>query len=149
MSTRRVERINDLLRSELSELIGRELKDPRLAGLISITEVETTSDLRHAKVFVSVFGSDEERQSSLAALRSAAGFLRHEVAQRIVIRHMPELDFRLDSSIERGDRILRLLRQVAEEEAAKPPASGRAGRRRPGLPGATGQPKRAGHGAGG
>jgi ribosome-binding factor A len=122
MSTRRVERINDLLRSELSELIGRELKDPRLAGLISITEVETTSDLRHAKVFVSVFGSDEERQSSLAALRSAAGFLRHEVAQRIVIRHMPELEFRLDSSIERGDRILRLLRQVAEEDAAKAPA---------------------------
>src|SRR5437899_10570399 len=138
MSTRRVERINDLLRSELSELIGRELKDPRLAGLISITEVETTSDLRHAKVFVSVFGRDEERQSSLAALRSAAGFLRHEVAQRIVIRHMPELDFRLDSSIERGDRILRLLRQVAEENATRAPAP----RARP-------RRGRAGHGAGG
>ena len=137
-STRRVERINELLRDELSALIGRELKDPRLAGLISITEVETTSDLRHAKVFVSVFGSDEERQSSLAALRSAAGFLRHEVAQRIVIRHMPELDFRLDSSIERGDRILRLLRQVAEEDATRPPAP----RARP-------RRGRTGHGSGG
>ena len=139
-STRRVERINDLLRSELSELIGRELKDPRLAGLISITEVETTSDLRHAKVFVSVFGSDEERQSSLAALRSAAGFLRHEVAQRIVIRHMPELDFRIDSSIERGDRILRLLRQVAEEDAARAPAKPRARARRTGSGPGKGQP---------
>src|SRR4051812_29746539 len=113
-SSRRVERINDLLRSELSELIGRTMKDPRLAGLISVTEVETTSDLRHAKVFVSVFGSDEERQSTLTALRAASGFLRHEVAQRIVIRHMPELEFRLDSSIEQGDRILRLLKQVAD-----------------------------------
>ena len=136
-STRRVERINELLRDELSQLIGRELKDPRLAGLISITEVETTSDLRHAKVFVSVFGSDEERQSSLAALRSAAGFLRHEVAQRIEIRHMPELDFRLDASIERGDRILRLLRQVAEEDAARAPERPRARTRRAGRPGST------------
>ena len=122
MSTRRVERINDLLRSELSELIGRTMKDPRLAGLVSITEVETTSDLRHAKVFVSVFGSEEERQSSLSALRNASGFLRREVAQRIVLRHMPELDFRLDSSLEHGDRILRLLRQVADEETAAGPA---------------------------
>src|SRR5919202_2852366 len=131
MSSRRVEGIHDLLRSELSELIGRELKDPRLAGLISVTEVETTSDLRHAKVFVSVFGSDEERQSTLTALRNAAGFLRHEVAQRIVIRHMPELEFRLDSSLERGDRILRLLPQVAAGDATRapaPPARPRRGR---------------------
>src|SRR5437870_11462132 len=122
MRTRRVERINDLLRDELSELIGRELKDPRLAGLISITEVETTSDLRHARVFVSVFGSDEERESSLAALRNASGFLRREVAQRITLRHMPELEFRLDSSLEHGDRILRLLKEVADAEAPAAPA---------------------------
>src|SRR5437868_1376722 len=115
MPTRRVERINDLLRAELSELIGRTMKDPRLAGLVSITEVETTSDLRHARVFVSVFGSEEDRQSSLTALRAASGFLRREVAQRITFRHMPELEFQLDSSLERGDRILQLIKQVASE----------------------------------
>src|SRR5438876_10119376 len=130
-STRRVERINELLRDELSELIGRELKDPRLAGLVSITEVETTNDLRHAKVFVSVFGSDDERESSLVALRNAAGFLRREVAQRITMRHMPELDFRLDSSLEHGDHILRLLRQVANQDAPSASRRRRAGRPEP------------------
>jgi ribosome-binding factor A len=126
--SRRIERVNDLLRSELSELIGRTLKDPRVAGLVSLTEVETSADLRHARVYVSVFGSDEERRSTLAALRHAAGFLRHEVAQRVTLRHMPELDFQLDSSIERGDRILQLLRQVqpAPEQPARRPSRARA-----------------------
>src|SRR5205823_598400 len=108
-------------------LIGRTMKDPRLAGLVSITEVETTSDLRHARVFVSVFGSEEDRESSLTALRNASGFLRREVAQRITFRHMPELEFRLDSSLEHGDRILRLLKQVADADApAAPPPRRRA-----------------------
>ena len=118
MARRRVERINDLLRSELSELIGRTLKDPRLAGLVSITQVEVTSDLRHARVYVSVFGSDEEQASSLKALRSASGFLRHEVAQRVILRHMPELEFQLDSSLEQGDHILRLLKEVGSQARA-------------------------------
>jgi ribosome-binding factor A len=129
MAGRRLERINDLLRDELSELIGREIKDPRLAGLVSITQVETTADLRHARVYVSVFGSDEDRSSSIAALRSASGFLRHEVAQRIVLRHMPELEFKLDSSLETGDRILRLLKQVHDEDAAKTKAAPRRARK--------------------
>src|SRR5438128_12340267 len=116
MPSRRIERVNDLLRSELSELIGRTLKDPRVAGLVSLTEVETSADLRHARVYVSVFGSDEERQSTLTALRHASGFLRHEVAQRVTLRHMPELDFQLDSSLEHGDRILRLLKQVQAQD---------------------------------
>ena len=117
MANRRIDRVNELLRTELSEVISRELKDPRLAGLISITEVETTADLRHARVFVSVFGREEERQSSLEALRSATGFLRREVAQRVTFRYMPELEFRLDTSLEHGDRIMRLLKQVAPPAA--------------------------------
>lgn len=120
MPSRRIERVNDLIRSELSELIGRELKDPRVAGLVSLTEVETTSDLRHARVFVSVFGSEEERKSTLTALRHAAGFLRHEVAQRVTLRTVPELEFQLDHSLEQGDRILRLLKQVQPEPAPAP-----------------------------
>lgn len=115
-----MERVNELLRSEISELVSRELKDPRLTGLISITEVKTTSDLRHSRVYVSVYGSDEEQKSSLAALRSAAGFLRYEVAQRVTLRHMPELEFELDTSMEHGDRILRLLKQVNDQSAPAP-----------------------------
>lgn len=124
---RRIDRINELLRSEIAELISREIKDPRLAGLISVTEVDTTTDLRHAKVFVSVFGTEEDRASSLAALRSATGFLRREVAQRVTFRHMPELEFHLDTSLEHGDRIMRLLRQVADEKGSPTakPARGR------------------------
>jgi ribosome-binding factor A len=122
---RRIDRINDLLRSEIAELISREIKDPRLAGLVSVTEVDTTTDLRHAKVFISVFGTEEERASSLAALRSATGFLRREVAQRVTFRHMPELEFHLDTSLEHGDRIMRLLRQVAHEKAPAEPRRAR------------------------
>jgi ribosome-binding factor A len=122
---RRIDRVNELLRSEIAELISREIKDPRLAGMISVTEVETTTDLRHAKVFVSVFGTEEERSSSLAALRSATGFVRREVAQRVTFRHMPELEFHLDSSIEQGDKIMRLLRQVADEQVGAAPKAAR------------------------
>jgi ribosome-binding factor A len=115
MPSRRIERVNDLLRSELSELIGRTLKDPRVAGLVSLTEVETTADLRHARVYVSVFGSDDDQKSTLTALRSAAGFLRREIAQRVTLRTVPELEFQLDKSLEQGDRILRLLKQVQSD----------------------------------
>src|SRR5436190_18895671 len=110
-----MERINDLIRAELSELIGRTVKDPRVAGLVSLTEVETSADLRHAKVFVSVFGSEEEKKATLAALKHAAGFLRHEIAQRLTMRTVPAFEFQLDTSLEHGDRILRLLKQVHEE----------------------------------
>lgn len=120
MALRRLERINDLLRTELSEVIHRSLKDPRVGGLVSITQVETSADLRHARVYVSVFGSDDERASSMQALRSAAGFIRHEVAQRVILRHMPELEFLIDSSIERGDRILRLIKEAVATEAPRP-----------------------------
>jgi ribosome-binding factor A len=127
VANRRIDRVNELLRSELSELISREIKDPRLSGLISVTEVDTTADLRHAKVFVSVFGREDERRSSLEALRSATGFLRREVAQRVTFRYMPELEFHLDSSIEQGDRIMQLLKQVAPASPARKPRQPRRG----------------------
>jgi ribosome-binding factor A len=127
VTNRRIDRVNELLRSELSELISREIKDPRLSGLISVTEVETTADLRHAKVFVSVFGREDERRSSLEALRSATGFLRREVAQRVTFRYMPELEFHLDSSIEHGDRIMQLLKQVAPAAPTRKPRAPRRG----------------------
>ncbi|MCL4396579.1 MAG: 30S ribosome-binding factor RbfA [Chloroflexi bacterium] len=115
MASRRIERVNEQLRAEISELIGRHMKDPRLHGMISVTEVETSPDLRRAKVFVSILGTAEERKETLAALQHAAGFFRHELRERLRMKRTPEIDLRLDNSIERGDRIMRLLRQVQDE----------------------------------
>ena len=114
--TRRAERVNDLLREEISSIVHRDLKDPRLGGLISITEVETSPDFRHARVFVSVMGTDEERVASLKALNSATGFMRRELRGRLQsLRYLPELTFKLDDSIERGTRLSALINQVALE----------------------------------
>lgn len=124
--TRRSERVNELLREEISFIVQRQLKDPRLGGLISITEVETSPDFRHARVFVSVLGSDEERASSLTALNAAASYIRRELRGRLEsLRYVPELSFRADRSIERGVALSALLDQVAHEhEEQSPPASG-------------------------
>jgi ribosome-binding factor A len=120
--TRRTERVNELLRQELSEIIQRDLKDPRLGGLISITAVETSPDFSHARVFVSVLGSEAEHTSSLTALKAAAPFMRHELRARLKsLRYVPELSFKDDHSIERGAQLSELLRRVAGEHE---PAAG-------------------------
>jgi len=115
--TRRTERINELLREEISELVRREMKDPRLGGLITITEVDVSPDLRSAKVYVSVMGSDEEKASTFKALGAAAHFLQREIRHRITIRRMPELHFLRDDSMEKGARILELLDKAHDETA--------------------------------
>ena len=119
MPSRRIERVNDLIRSEISELIVKEIKDPRLRGMISVTEVDTAPDLRHAKVYVSVLGTEEERSTVINTLKHAAGFFRKELGERLTMRRTPELAFVLDTSIERGDRIMRLLREIQEESSNK------------------------------
>ncbi len=119
----RQERLGELIAAELSELVRTRVKDPRV-GFASITHVEVSGDLRHAKVFVSVMGNAEEQAKTMKALQRATGFLRHELATRIVLRYMPELVFKLDTSIEEGARILALIQQVEQEEQQK--ASGEA-----------------------
>ncbi|MHB1007217.1 MAG: 30S ribosome-binding factor RbfA [Chloroflexota bacterium] len=118
--SRRVERLNELLRDEISDLIRRELKDPRVAGLITVTQVETAPDLSAARVFISVLGSEEDQKASFAVLRRAAGFFRHQLLPRLSLRRVPELEFLLDRSIERGDRILGILRQIEAEQPRQP-----------------------------
>ncbi len=112
----RQEKLGELIAAELSDLLRNRVKDPRV-GFASITRVEVSGDLRHAKVFVSVMGTPEEQAATMKGLRNATGYLRHELAERIVLRYMPEINFRLDTSIEEGARILELIRQVEEEEA--------------------------------
>lgn len=114
----RQEKLGELINAELSDLLHTRVKDPRV-GFASITRVEVSGDLRHAKVFVSVLGTPEEQTGTLRGLKNAAGFLRHELASRIVLRYMPELSFKLDTSIEEGARILELIRKVEEDDQLK------------------------------
>ena len=106
--TRRTRQVGDLLREELDDIIRREVKDPRI-GFMSITDVEVTPDLRHARAFISVLGNEEERASTLKALRSAAGFIRHHLKPRLRMRQIPDLEFRDDRSMEHAERISRVL----------------------------------------
>ncbi len=115
--TRRTERINDQLREEISDLIRRELKDPRIGGLVTITEVDVAPDLSHGKVFVSVMGTEEERRSTLKALDAASHFLQRELRRRLTIRRMPELEFVRDDSLEHGARILNLIDKTRESDS--------------------------------
>jgi len=113
-NTHRQEKLGELIAAELSELIRTRLKDPRI-GFASITHVEVSGDLRHAKVFVSVMGSTEDQAATMKGLKHATGFLRHELAGRLVLRFMPELVFKLDTSIAEGARVLELIQQVERE----------------------------------
>lgn len=114
----RQERLGELIAVELSDLMRTRLKDPRI-GFASITHVEVSSDFRHARIYVSVMGSPEERAETMRGLKHATGFLRHELASRLVIRYMPEILFKLDTSIEEGARILELIQQVEEEDKSR------------------------------
>jgi len=109
----RVERIAEEIRNEVSLMLAGELKDPRLAGAVTITEVRLTPDLRTVRVYVSLSDEDEaERASTLAGLQAAKGYVRHELVERLQLRRAPEVLFILDQSEEIGDRIDQLLRNV-------------------------------------
>lgn len=121
--TQRTERIDELLRQEIGEILTREVKDPAI-GFATITDVETSPDLRHARVWVSVIGQKGEREATIAALQRAMGFIRHELGTRLRLRRIPELQVKLDDSIERGTRVLRLLDQLEAGEQPVEPVSG-------------------------
>jgi ribosome-binding factor A len=112
----RPERVAQLMRREIAEVLLRRLRDPRVTGMVSVTDVEVTHDLSAARVFVSIMPDGPERQRSLDALQSAAGYIRHELAPRLGLREVPELRFVLDTSIERGARVDDLLRRIDRGE---------------------------------
>lgn len=113
MSTR-TERVSDLIRAEVARLITSELRDPRV-GFITVTGAEISADLRAARVFVSVLGDERAKIASLDALNHAAGFFRRTLFRNLRLRHAPEVTFVFDESIERGDRIDRVLRSLQGE----------------------------------
>ena len=119
MSMHRPGRLREVIKEEISSIIRKELKDPRIGDMTSITSVEVTRDLRHAKVFASVFGDEKKQQDAIRGLQSAAGFIRTELARRVRLRHTPEITFHLDTSIAHGARISELINQVKQEEDAE------------------------------
>ncbi len=121
-TSRRVSRVSSLIKREVSQMLLHEIKDDRVGtGMVSVTEVEVSGDLQHAKIFVSIYGSPEAKASTMAGLRSAAPFVRRELGQRMRLRRTPEVSFLEDRSLERGDKILNLLNNlppaIATEES--------------------------------
>jgi ribosome-binding factor A len=112
---RRIERVSSLMRHEISELLQREVKDPRLSKFVAVTEVSTSGDLRYAKVFVSCMGSEEEKQEMLSGLEAASNFLRNQLSKRLRLRRIPELSFHWDDSIERGTHLLQLIDELSAD----------------------------------
>lgn len=116
MSSNRIMRISEEVKKEVSEIIQNGLKDPRISGMISVTKVSVTNDLRYAKVYVSVLGNDEDRKHVIEGLKNAAGYIRKEVGQRINMRYTPEMLFEIDDSIEYGIKISNILKNIAPQK---------------------------------
>jgi len=116
--SRRIQRLNDAFREEISDLLRRQVKDPRLASFITITRVDTSADLSQAKVYVSVMGTEEEKTAAYRGLDAAASFLRREIGHRLSIRRMPIFSFRRDDSMEQGAIVLDLLDEVSDQESS-------------------------------
>jgi ribosome-binding factor A len=109
-------RVAELIKREVSQMLISGIKDDRVgAGMVSVTDVDVSGDLQHAKIFVSIYGSDEAKAETMAGLKSATGYVRSELGQRIRLRRTPEVVFLEDRSLERGDRILSLLNRLNQE----------------------------------
>jgi ribosome-binding factor A len=119
MGKQRAERLAELLKKEISDILLKEVKDPRI-GFVSLTDIEVSGDLRHANVYVSVYGNEEERQASMKGLEKATGYIRKLIGERIKVYHTPEIIFKYDNSLEHGAYISRLIDKVKEEEGNKP-----------------------------
>ena len=116
MANYRGGRINGEVKREISTIIRNEIKDPRLTAMVSVTDVKVTKDLRYAKVFVSIFGKDdEEKNNTFIALKNASGYIRREIGQRINLRYNPQIIFELDDSINYGMHIEELIQKVKDK----------------------------------
>lgn len=112
---RRVSRVSSLIKREVSQMLINEIKDDRVgAGMVSVTDVNVSNDLQHAKIFVSIYGTEEAKTETMEGLKASTPFVRRELGQRMRLRRTPEVVFLEDTSIERGDRILNLLNQISK-----------------------------------
>jgi ribosome-binding factor A len=117
-TSRRVSRIASLIKREVSQMLLNDIKDDRVgAGMVSITDVDVSGDLQHAKIFVSIYGTEKAKTETMEGLKSSTGFVRRELGQRMRLRRTPEIVFLEDPSLERGDRMLNLLNQISHNRA--------------------------------
>lgn len=115
-TSRRIERVASLIKREVSQMLLHGIKDDRVgAGMVSVTDVDVSGDLQHAKIFVSIYGTEEARAETMAGLKSATGYVRSELGHRVRLRRTPEVIFLEDRSLERGDRMLSLLNRLSQE----------------------------------
>jgi ribosome-binding factor A len=119
-TSRRVSRVSSLIKREVSQMLMHEIKDDRVgAGMVSITQVDVSGDLQHAKIFVSIYGTQEAKAQTMAGLHSSTAFVRRELGHRMRLRRTPEVVFLEDTSLEKGDRLLHLLNQIRENRQEK------------------------------
>ncbi|NJN30029.1 MAG: 30S ribosome-binding factor RbfA [Synechococcales cyanobacterium RM1_1_8] len=118
-NNRRVSRVASIIKREVSQLLMSGVKDDRIGGMVSVTDVEVAGDLQHVKVFVSIYGDEAARQSAMEGLQSATGFVRRELGQRVRLRRTPTVLFVEDKGIERGSGVLSLINQLAIAREAK------------------------------
>lgn len=115
MSGPRLSRLQEAIKEEVSQIIQFELKDPRI-GLVTVTSVDISPDLRQARIFLTVLGSSEDQKESLAGLDSAKGFIRSELGKRVKMKFTPQIEFKIDESVEEGIRISKLIDRLHKEE---------------------------------
>jgi ribosome-binding factor A len=118
--SRRTERLGEEIREEVARMISGELKDPRI-GFVTVTRVNLGPDLRQARIFVGVLGTEKQRQASLVGLKQASGFMRRALGQRLRLRHTPELHFQYDEGLDASDRVARLLSEIQQPKAEPAP----------------------------
>ncbi|MEQ8753554.1 MAG: 30S ribosome-binding factor RbfA [Coleofasciculus sp. G1-WW12-02] len=119
-TNRRVSRVSSLIQQEVSQMLLHDIKDDRVgAGMVSVTDVNVSGDLQHAKIYVSIYGTEEAKSETMAGLQSATGFVRRELGRRVRLRRTPEVVFIEDRGLERGDRMLTLLNQLSQERHSK------------------------------
>lgn len=116
MAKQRTSRLNSLLKEVISDIIRRDVRNPRVNELVTVTRVDISKDLHHAKVYISVIGTPEQKEETLAALQSAAGFIAVQSSREVVMRYFPALTFKLDDSVEKHMRIEELLGKIASEK---------------------------------
>jgi ribosome-binding factor A len=119
MARNRIARLNSLLKEVLSEVIRGDVRNPRVAQFVTVTSVDITSDLQHAKVSISVIGTCQQKEETIKALQSAAGFIAIQSSKKVVMRYFPSLTFKLDTSVEQQIRIDALLGKIKEEQDSR------------------------------
>lgn len=120
MAVQRTDRLNSLLKEVISEVIRRDVRNPHVTELVTVTRVQISKDLHYAKVYISVIGTEQEKGETIDALKSAAGFIAVNSSQKVVMRYFPELTFKLDDSVDKHMRIEELLSKISKEREARP-----------------------------